>query len=52
MFMQSGNSETPLRLTIINEFRSTQPTVLRKIATIIQAKWYYSKFAALTEEIG
>ena len=25
-FRQSGDSETPLRLTIINEFRSTQPT--------------------------
>ena len=33
LFMQSGNSETPLRLTIINEFRSTQPTIFRKIAT-------------------
>ena len=31
-FVQSGDSETPLRLTIINEFRSTQPTILRKIA--------------------
>ena len=27
------DSETPLRLTIINEFRSTQPTIHSKLAT-------------------
>ena len=32
LFMQSGNSETPLRLTIINEFRSTQPTTAKKLS--------------------
>ena len=32
MFMQSGDSETPLRLAIINEFRSTQPTILHLIS--------------------
>ena len=29
--MQSGDSETPLRLTIINEYRSTQPTSPEKL---------------------
>ena len=32
-FRQSGHSKTPLRLAIINGFRSTQPTTLKKIIT-------------------
>ena len=32
-FRQSGLSKTPLRLAIISEFRSTQPTTPKKIIT-------------------
>ena len=31
-FRQSGHSETPLRLAIINEFRSAQPTTPKKLS--------------------
>ena len=31
-FRQSGHSKTPLRLAIINEFRSTQPTAPKKLS--------------------
>ncbi len=31
-FRQSGHSKTPLRLVIINEFRSTQPTTPKKLS--------------------
>ena len=32
-FRQSGHSKTPLRLAIINEIRSTQPTTPKKVIT-------------------
>ena len=32
-FRQSGHSKIPLRSTIINGFRSTQPTIPKKIIT-------------------
>ena len=31
-FRQSGLSNTPQRLAIINEFRSTQPTIPKKLS--------------------
>ena len=31
-FGQSGHSKTPLRLAIINGFRSTQPTTPKKLS--------------------
>ena len=31
-YRQSGHSKTPLRLAIINEFRSTQPTTPKKLS--------------------
>ena len=34
-FRQSGHSKTPLRLAIINEFRSTQPTTIRSFDRLL-----------------
>ena len=34
-FRQSGHSKTPLRLAIINEFRSTQPTTIRSFHRLL-----------------